>query len=74
MPENLIQLLIQAGPVAIVSAVFLWFGDKKDQRVNTVINNHLQHSTSALEKQAESNKQMAKAITKLSVTIDHLKK
>jgi len=74
MPENLITLLIQAGPVAIVSGVFLYFADKKDQRVNTTINNHLQHSTSALEKQAKSNEEMAKAITRLSTIISNFKK
>lgn len=68
--EAFIDALIQAGGVAAVAGIFLWYMDRegkrqdeKDKRNNTLIGNHLDHSTQALEK-------MSNALTKLTVTID----
>ena len=67
MPDNLIQLLIQAGPVAVVAGTFLWFLDRNDKRNNDLIGNHLRHSTEAMNK-------MTKALTRLSTIIEDFKK
>ena len=64
---NLTDALINAGGTALVAAIFLWYIDRQDKRVNTLITNHLQHSMEAMEK-------MAVALNSLVSTINSLRR
>lgn len=66
IPDALMDALIQAGGVALVTAIFLFYQDRQDKRTNTLISNHLQHSSEAMKK-------MSNALTKLTSTIESLK-
>jgi hypothetical protein len=63
MQMDFFKTIIDAGGVAAVAAIFLWYLDRQDKRVNTLMGNHLSHSTDAMEK-------MSNALTRLSVVIE----
>lgn len=71
MEKNLIDTMIQAGGVATVAGIFLWYLDRenkrqeeKDKRTNILIGNHLKHSTDAMER-------VSNALTKLTSVIEN---
>lgn len=69
MNENLIEMLINGGAVGItLSLIFYLY--KRDKMFNLTMNNHLKHSEEAEKAVAESNNNLAVAITKLAERID----
>lgn len=71
MEKGILDTLIQAGGVALVAGIFLWYLDRenkrqeqKDKRTNELIGNHLKHSTDAMER-------VSIALTKLTTVMEN---
>lgn len=67
MESTLFEILKIGGPTSVIVALFLWFLDRTEKRNTSLIENHLKHSTDAME-------DMSVALTKLVSTIESLKR
>ena len=67
MEKTLIDIVSNSIGAVAVSAIFLLYLDRQDKRTTTLMGNHFQHSTDAMEK-------MSNALTKLIVAIESLKR
>jgi len=60
-----LQELAQLGGTLATVVLFLFYLNKKDESINKVINNHLEHSGKIIEKNSD-------VITKMEVTLKEL--
>lgn len=73
--ENLAKTFIKGGSTGVIIALiaFLaynnWNHTKIMEMNNTLVGNHIDHSTMAIDKQADSNVAIAEALTELSTII-----
>jgi hypothetical protein len=60
--NEILNILFNSIAAIVVTVLFLIYLDRNEKRTNTLISNHLQHSTDALIKMAESISQLSECI------------
>ena len=47
--QELIEIIKIGGPSVATAALFLWYIDRMDKRMNELVSNHFQHISDAIE-------------------------